>query len=81
MQYLLLLANAPDAWSDAPAEGGDGVYDDWGTYTRALREAGALVAGAGLHPPETATSVRVRNGERLLTDGPFADSKEHLIGF
>ncbi len=40
-----------------------------------------LVAGAGLHPPETATSVRVRNGERLLTDGPFADSKEHLIGF
>jgi hypothetical protein len=81
MQYLMLLANAPDAWDDTDAQPGDGVYEDWLTYTRALHEAGVLRGGAGLHEPDTATSVRLRGGERLLTDGPFTDSKEHLIGF
>jgi hypothetical protein len=81
MQYLLLLANAPDAWEQTAADPTDGVFDDWAAYTAALREAGVLVAGAALHAPDTATSVQVRNGERLLTDGPFADTKEHLIGY
>ncbi len=87
MQYLLLLTNAPDAWEDTaldvvdPARTGDGVFDDWAAYTRALHEAGVLVTGAALHGIDTATSVRVRGGQRLLTDGPFADTKEHLIGF
>lgn len=54
---------------------------DWVAYTRALSDAGVLVSGAGLHAPDTATSVRVRGGERLVTDGPFADTKEHLVGF
>jgi len=74
MQYLLLLAHAPDAW-------GDTSQGDWVTYTRALSEAGVLVSGAGLHAPDTATSVRLRDAERLVTDGPFADTKEHLVGF
>ena len=81
MQYLMLLANAPDAWEDSNARPDDGVYNDWALYTRALHEAGVLVAGAGLHGPESATSVRVRDGKRVLTDGPFADTKEHLVGF
>lgn len=85
MRYLLLLANAPDAWDVAdarPADGeDDGVIDDWTAYTRALHEAGVLVGGAALHEPANATSVRVRAGERLLTDGPFAETKEHLIGY
>lgn len=81
MQYLLLLANAPDAREDTDARSGDEVWSDWAAYTRALHEAGVLVSGAGLHGVDTATSVRVRAGERLLTDGPFADTKEHLIGY
>ncbi|HXV92749.1 MAG TPA: YciI family protein [Pseudonocardia sp.] len=95
MQYLLLLANAPDAWpTDENTRSGaiddaviddavidDGVIDDWATYTRALQEAGVLVGGAALHGPEAATSVRVRDGRRLLVDGPFTETKEHLIGY
>jgi hypothetical protein len=86
VQYMLLLAAAPDAWANDETEVGDqaaadGVIDDWTLYTRALAEAGVLLGGHGLEGTETATTVRIRHGERLLTDGPFADIKEHLIGF
>ncbi len=85
MRYMLLLANAPEAWDDTdarPADGvDDGVFADWGAYTRALRQAGVLVAGAALHGADTATTVQVRNGRRTLVDGPFADTKEHLLGY
>src|SRR3954467_14749000 len=77
MQYLMLLTNAPDAWDSPEAP----QSEDWGTYTQALIEAGIMVNGAGLQGVETATTVQVRGGERLLTDGPFADTKEHLLGF
>ncbi len=80
MHYLLLLTNAPDAWDDPP-ETDDGVIGDWMTYTKALEEAGVLVGGAGLQGVELATSVRVRNGQRLVTDGPFTETKEHLVGY
>jgi hypothetical protein len=46
-----------------------------------LRAAGAWVFAAGLHPPSSATTVRVRETDVLLTDGPFAEGKEHLGGF
>jgi hypothetical protein len=77
MQYLMLLSQNPDAAGDPDAA----RPDDWSAYTRALQEAGIMVSGAGLQGPEVATTVRVRAGERLLTDGPFADTKEHLLGF
>jgi hypothetical protein len=77
MQYLMLLALPADAGDspDAPQS------EEWTAYTQALLEAGIMVSGAGLQGAETATTVQVRNGERLLTDGPFADTKEHLLGF
>lgn len=77
MQYMLLLSLPADARDhpDAPRT------EDWNTYTQALVEAGIMVSGAGLQDVETATTVQLRGGERLLTDGPFADTKEHLIGF
>ena len=46
-----------------------------------LRERGVLVAAEALQPIDTATTVRVRNGKRLVTDGPFAETKEQLAGF
>ena len=77
MQYLMLLSMSPDTWNgpDAPQQ------EDWSTYTQALVEAGIMVSGAGLQGVETATTVQMRDGERILTDGPFADTKEHLVGF
>ena len=83
MRYLLLLAHAPDAWDDpdASAHGKEGVIEDWAAYTDALRAAGVLVDGAALRAPDSATSVQVRKGRRLLVDGPFTETKEHLIGY
>jgi hypothetical protein len=77
MQFVMVLSHAPDAWPDpeAPRDA------EWAAYTLALQEAGILRGGAGLQSVETATTVQVRGGERLLIDGPFADTKEHLIGF
>lgn len=46
-----------------------------------LRQSGVLVAAEALHPVETATTVRVRNGRLSVTDGPFAETKEQLAGF
>jgi hypothetical protein len=56
----------------------------WGSfmpYVKAVREAGIFAGGAGLEPPETATTVRLRDGKRLVQDGPYADTKEQLGGF
>ncbi|MFN3218023.1 MAG: YciI family protein [Acidimicrobiales bacterium] len=83
MQYILILAADPDAWADndTDTDTDDGVMDDWALYTRALAEAGVLVAGHALHGNDAATTVRVRSGERLVTDGPFTETREHLIGY
>lgn len=87
MEYMLILAAAPEAWADDEhgdhdgRDVDDGVIDDWALYTRALHEAGVLVAGHGLQGTDVTTTVRVRGGERILTDGPFTDTKEHLIGY
>jgi hypothetical protein len=81
MKYALLLYAAPDgARPDEPSPDTE-VYADWVAYTRAMKEAGALLAAEQLRPVDTATSVRHRGGERLLTDGPFIETKEHLLGF
>jgi hypothetical protein len=77
MQYLMLLTYAPDA-ADGPHAPRP---EDWSAYTQALVEAGIMVNGAGLQGVETATTVQLRDGERILTDGPFAETKEHLVGF
>jgi hypothetical protein len=54
---------------------------EFGTSTTAMATAGVLVDSSPLMPPETARTVRVRDGEVLLTDGPFAEIKEHLGGY
>ena len=80
MTYALLIYGAPAARPDeGPTD--DGVFDDWVAYNRALASAGALVALERLQGADTATTVRLRGGERILTDGPFVETKEHLLGF
>lgn len=53
----------------------------WQAYSKAMSDAGIVQSGAALLPPETATSVRLRDGRREVQDGPFADSKEQLGGY
>jgi hypothetical protein len=83
MQYALLIYSSAEAVATAQERAqssSDGVAADWMEYTRALKTAGALVALLRLQPAETATAVRMRNGELLLTDGPFIETKENLFG-
>jgi hypothetical protein len=81
MRYMLLLYSAPDA---GPTPGSDehaAEMNEWFAYTNELAESGALISGEPLHGIETATTIRVRDGETLSTDGPFAETKEVLGGY
>jgi hypothetical protein len=77
-QYLLSVYQ-PDT-PVPPAEVMEEIARDLDTLNRELEAAGAWVFAGGLHPPSTATVVRVKDGEVLTTDGPFAEGKEHLGG-
>jgi hypothetical protein len=79
MKYALLIYAPPGG--AAGAKSIEGVYDSWLDYTVALRRSGALLAAEQLDQVDTATTVSLRGGERLLTDGPFMETKEHLGGF
>jgi hypothetical protein len=57
------------------------IYADVEAFNQTVREKGAWVFAGGLHPPASATVVRMKDGEVLMTDGPFAEAKEHLGGF
>jgi hypothetical protein len=84
MKYALLIYGAPgaaNAVQPAAAPADDGVIDSWIDYTAAMKESGALLAAEQLAQVDTATSVTARGGERLLIDGPFMETKEHLLGF
>lgn len=80
MKYALLIYAAPGA-AEGAQPAGDDVIDSWLDYTAALKESGSLLAAEQLARTDTATSVTMRGGARLLTDGPFIETKEHLLGF
>jgi hypothetical protein len=82
MQYALLFYQSPDefaARSDPKKR--EAFLASFVPYMKALTEAGIIVAGAGLEPPETATAIRPNGGKRQVQDGPFAEAKEQLGGF
>jgi len=66
---------------DLPADVMDKIYADVDALNKELMEAGAWVFGGGLHPADTATVVTAKNGETVVTDGPFAETKEQIGGF
>lgn len=78
-QYLLAMYQ-PDGPPPPPAVL-EPIMRDVHAVNEELKAAGAWVFSAGLHPPSSATVVRVRDSEALMTDGPFAEAKEHLGGF
>ncbi len=77
-QYLLTIYQ-PDG-PPPPPEILDRVMEDVDAVRQEMQAAGVWVFAGGLHPPTTATVVRVRDGEMLITDGPFAEGKEHVGG-
>lgn len=82
MEYMLIFTEtaANSAKRNDPSEA-PAYWGAWSAYVNALIESGIMVSGAGLQPPETATTVRIREGKRQVHDGPYAESKEMLSGF
>src|SRR3712207_9437075 len=64
-----------------PKEQADAAMGEYFAFTDNIKKGGQYVAGDALHPTQTATTVRVRNGKTLTTDGPFAETKEQLGGY
>ena len=83
MKYALLIYSPTTAeeYAAAAVPHSDEAGGEWVRYTQAAKDAGVLLAAEQLTHTETATSVRVRGDDRLITDGPFMETKEHLLGF
>jgi hypothetical protein len=80
MKQYLLSVYQPDG-DPPPPEVMERVMRDVEAFDQELKAAGAWIFAGGLHPPSTATVVRLEDGDVLTTDGPFAEGKEHLGGF
>jgi hypothetical protein len=78
MKYLLLIYRDENSLSATAREE---CYQESGRLVQEIASKGQYLASAPLHPTSTATSVRVRNGKRLVTDGPFAETHEQLGGY
>ena len=81
MQYLLLIYDDETTWAEMPEAERNGYFQEYMKYTSDLQQAGVLVGADQLQPTSTATVVRVRDGEQIVTDGPFAETKEALGGY
>lgn len=82
MKFTVLIYETPgefEARSDQQRK--DAYWGAYRAYTQALTEAGVMVGGAALLPPHAATTVRQRDGQRRVQDGPYAESKEQLGGY
>jgi len=82
MQYMLILNETADEFAkrNDPAQAGQ-YWGGWNAFIGAMAAAGVIVKGDGLLGPAMATTVRVRDGQRQIQDGPFADTKEQLGGY
>jgi len=78
MKYMLLVYLTEDAMNDAEREK---CYVDSAQLCQDLAASGRFLSANPLHPTSTATSVRMRDGKPLVTDGPFAETREHLGGY
>jgi hypothetical protein len=76
MRYLILIYE-----NEATTPQDESEFQKWIEYTTRLRESGAWLGGEALQPTATATTVRVKNGKMVTTDGPFAETKEQLGGY
>lgn len=81
MQYAILIYSRETDEANVSPQEWQAVMDAYNAFTREINERGVYVAGEALHPTKMATTVRIRDGKTLTTDGPFAETKEQLGGF
>ena len=81
MQYMCLIYDDEQVWQGMSEDERNTVFGEYGAFTQSIQESGNMVAGDALQPTSTATTVRVTDGETLMTDGPFAETKEQLGGY
>lgn len=81
MKYILLIYGSENATAGKSQQEAADHLGAWFKYTEDLQKSGKLLAGEALKPTPTATTVRVKRGRTLTTDGPFAETKEQLGGF
>lgn len=78
MKYMLLIYSNENNWTESEREA---CFEESTQFTHELHEQGKFIAASPLQPVATATCVRIREGKRLITDGPFAETHEQLGGY
>jgi len=81
MQYLLMIYRSEAELGHMTADDRRKMTAEYGAFTQSVIQSGHFKAGDGLQPTTTATTVRVRDGKTLTTDGPFAETREQLGGY
>jgi len=81
MKYMLLIYQDEPSWTAVPETERQQIYGEYRKLRTELESKGQFVTGSQLQPISTATSVRVRDGKELVTDGPFAETHEQLGGY
>jgi hypothetical protein len=81
MQYLALIYADESGWEELSEDERETAYDRYRAFAREAEEAGVMAGGSELGPARSATTVRVRDHETLVTDGPYAEVKEALGGY
>ena len=81
MQYLLLIYRNENYMTDMSDTDRQKLAGEYGAFTQSIIQSGHFKAGDGLQPTTTATTVRVRDGKTMTTDGPFAETREQLGGY
>ena len=81
MQYLLMIYRSEAEFGKMDAAARKEMSGEYGAFTQSIIQSGHFKAGDGLQPTTTATTVRVRDGKTLTTDGPYAETREQLAGY
>jgi hypothetical protein len=81
MKYLLMIHHSEGDWTELTEPQRQDIYLEYRNLVQDLQEKGNYIAGAELQPVAAATAVQVRDGEQLITDGPFAETREQVGGF
>lgn len=81
MQYLLLIYEREADWNTMSEKDKGAIFQEYMAFTQGITQSGHHRAGDALQPVSTATTVRVRNGKTVTTDGPFAETREQLGGY
>ena len=81
MKYMLLIHDDEQVWAGLSDDERQRIYGEYRQLQQQVKATGQYLAGAQLQPTTTATSVRVRDGKRMVTDGPFAETREQLGGY